>query len=180
MILKVARMGHPILRERALEVAPEQIVEPAFQKLIDDMIETMAEYDGAGLAAPQVHVAQRLVMFHLDSNPRYPQADPVPLTIAVNPVITPLTNELQGMWEGCLSVPGLRGYVERPARVRFEALDRYGQRMEEELEGFAAVVIQHECDHLDGRLFIDRITDTTRLAFQREFERYHLAPATVA
>lgn len=176
MILKIANMGHPVLRQIAAPVSDAERASEGFQTLIDDMIETMHEYDGAGLAAPQVHVSKRLAIFGIDRNPRYPDAESLPLCIAINPLITPLTTQTQGMWEGCLSVPGMRGYVERPSHIRFQATDRDGNTIDMELDGFAAVVTQHECDHLDGKLYIDRLADTKQLAFQKEFERYHLAP----
>ncbi len=173
-ILKIAELGNPVLRKRAAEVDSHDISSPQMQSLIDDMIETMHEYEGAGLAAPQVHCSQRVVVFESQDNPRYPAASDIPLTVAINPEIEVLTSDLEGMWEGCLSVPGLRAYVERPGRIRFSALDRRGERFEQELEGFSAVVTQHECDHLDGLLFIDRIECKEKLAFLPEYRKYHL------
>jgi len=173
-ILKVAQMGNPVLRKRASDVDSNEIASSETQLLIDDMIETMYEYEGAGLAAPQVHVSRRVVVFEVNNNSRYPDAPNIPLTIAINPEIEVLSDELLGNWEGCLSIPGLRGFVERPSRVKFRALDRYGDIFEQELEGFSAVVIQHECDHLDGSLFIDRIEDRDKLAFMPEYNKYHL------
>ncbi len=169
-LLNVARMGNPILRQKAEEVAPARIAEPEFQDFLDSMILTMHEYDGVGLAAPQVHQSVRVVVLHEDAG--IANEGEEPLTVLINPRITALTKERSSMWEGCLSVPGLRGKVSRPNRVRLLALDRSGKKLELELSGFAAIVIQHECDHLDGVLFLDRIENRHELAFEREFERY--------
>lgn len=174
MILKVARLGHPVLRQIAEPVPLDQITTPATQQLIDDMIETMYDYDGAGLAAPQVHVSQQIVVLEVEPNPRRPHAPKIPLTIYINPEITPLTDEMDEDWEGCLSVPGLRGRVPRYIKIRLRAYDRRGKRIDLVAEGFHARVIQHECDHLWGKLYIDRIRDTTSLMFMEEFVKYHL------
>jgi peptide deformylase len=162
-ILRVAQLGHPILRQVAAPVKPEDLSSPEFQRLCDDMLETMDEYDGAGLAAPQVHVSLRVVVCAL-SRER-------PAEFFINPVITPLTDELSASYEGCLSVEGLRGRVERPNHVRVEAFDRDGSAKEYVLKGFPATVIQHECDHLDGVLYIDR-ADPRSLAFLAEYRRH--------
>jgi peptide deformylase len=169
-LLKIARMGHPVLREKAVAVGPEEIARPEFQDFIDSMIATMREYEGVGLAAPQVHVSRRIVVFHegaglVDENDE-------PITALINPEITPIGDDLAAMWEGCLSVPGLRGRVTRPAAIRIRALDRNGSELDLELEDFDAVVAQHECDHLDGILYVDRLDSTTQLAFDKEFERF--------
>src|SRR5262245_63568645 len=129
-IRKVARLGHPVLRRIADPVSPEAIRAPEIQQLIDDMLETMAEYDGAGLAAPQVHVSRRIVIYGVEQNPRYPDAEAVPLTALVNPVVTPLTRDEEEDWEGCLSVPGLRGRVPRVTAVRVRALGRAGKPLD--------------------------------------------------
>ena len=172
MILKVARMGNPILRQEAEPIAPEDIPSPEIQNFIDDMIETMYEYDGAGLAAPQVHVSLQVVVMEVGPNPRYPHAPEIPLTVYINPEITPLTEEMDEDWEGCLSVPGLRGRVPRYTRIRLRAYDRDGNRVDFEAEGFHARVIQHECDHLWGKLYIDQVQDTSSLTFMEEFMKY--------
>lgn len=174
MILKVARMGHPVLRQVAEPVPPEQITTPQIQQLIDNMIETMYDYDGAGLAAPQVHVSKQIVVLEVSYNPRYPHAPEIPLTVYINPEITPLTDEMDEDWEGCLSVPGLRGRVPRHVKIRLRAYGRNGNRVDLVLEGFHARVIQHECDHLWGKLYIDRVRDTTSLMFMEEYMKYHL------
>lgn len=173
-IRKVAVMGHPILRQIAKEVPPEAIQTPEIQGLIEDMIETMREYDGVGLAAPQVYESLQIAVMEIDSgNPRYATATNTPVTVFINPKITPLTEETTGMWEGCLSVPGLRGLVYRPSKILLEALDRDGKPIKKEWDGFPAVAIQHETDHLFGKLYIDRIEDTTQLAFNDEYRKYH-------
>jgi len=174
-ILKVARLGHPILRQTAEPVSPEAICAPEIQRLIDDMFETMDEYDGAGLAAPQVHVSRRVVIYGVEANPRYPDAEPVPPTVLVNPRITALTQEEDEDWEGCLSVPDLRGRVQRVTRVHVEAYARDGKPLRFTAEGFHARVVQHECDHLDGKVFLDRMRSFESLSFLPEFHRYWLS-----
>ena len=170
-ILKVARLGHPVLRRVAEPLTRGQIRSTEVQRLIDDMIETMREYDGVGLAAPQVHAAQRLVVVEVPASSDGARSA-LPLTVLANPVLTPLGAERAEDWEGCLSLPDLRGRVPRFARVRVEAFDRQGRPLSLDLEGFSARVVQHECDHLDGVLFPDRMTDLKSLSFQREFERF--------
>lgn len=162
-ILRVAQMGHPVLRLVAQPVDPDDVGTEDFQRFLDDLLETMEEYDGAGLAAPQVHTSIRVVVLTLD-----PSYGP---EFLINPEITPLSDDTTRSVEGCLSVHRLRGVVERPARIRLEALDRYGERKLYELEGFPAVVAQHECDHLDGVLYVDRV-DPLTLAFLDEFNRF--------
>lgn len=173
-ILKVARLGTPILREVAAAIPVDDIPSADIQSLIDDMLETMRDYCGAGLAAPQVHRGLRLVVFEVGSNPRYPDATPVPLTIAINPEITILDSTPMGCWEGCLSVPGLRGYVERPGRIKLSAMDRKGQPFTMVLDGFAATVAQHECDHLDGKVYLDAMQNNATLGFVEELSRYDI------
>ena len=179
-VLKVAHLGHPILRKIAEPVPPEAIGAPEIQRLIHDMLETMADHDGAGLAAPQVHVSRRVVVYGVETNPRYPDAEAVPLTILINPKITPVGDAQDEDWEGCLSVPDLRGMVPRFTRVRVEALGRDGRRMRFEARDFHARVVQHECDHLDGRVYLDRMRSMETLTFVPEFERYWLAPRVPA
>jgi peptide deformylase len=174
MILKVAQLGHPILREIAKPVSVEKISSDEIQSLINDMIETMREYDGVGLAAPQVHVGLQIAVMEINDNSRYPEAASVPVTVFINPVITPLTTDTIEIWEGCLSVAGLRGAVERPSKIRLQALDRNGSAVDQIYEGFPAVAIQHETDHLFGKVFLDRMKDMSRLAFVNEFRKYHL------
>ncbi len=168
-------MGHPILRVVAKKLSEKEIHSELTQNLIDDMIETMREYDGVGLAAPQVHQSLQIAVMEITSdNPRYPDEESVPTTVIINPIITPLTEETLGIWEGCLSVRGLRGLVYRPKHIRLEALDRKGKKWTKEYKGFPAVAVQHETDHLFGKLFLDRITDFSKLAFMEEFKKYHL------
>jgi peptide deformylase len=178
MILKVAHLGHPILREVAEPVPPEGVGSPEIQGLIDDMLETMEDEDGAGLAAPQVHVSKRVVIYGVESNPRYPDAENVPLTVLVNPRLTPLTEEQEEDWEGCLSVPNLRGRVPRFTRLQVEAYGRDGAPLRFEAEGFHARVVQHECDHLDGKVYLDRMRSMESLTFLPEFHRYWLRKGT--
>lgn len=171
-ILKVAHMGHPVLRQRAAEVDPAELATPAFQQLLDDLVDTMREYDGVGIAAPQVHVGKRAAVMEVKGNPRYPQLPDYPLTWFVNPVVTLLTDEEFDMWEGCLSVPDVRGKVPRRKRVRVDAVDRQGTPFSMEAEGVFAAIVQHELDHLDGKLFVDRVRDTSTLTFLKEYNRY--------
>lgn len=168
-ILKVARMGHPVLREKCLPIDPKAITGPEVQGLIRDMYQTMAEYNGVGLAAPQVHQPVRLVICGGDADE---QGRPS-FRVLINPEVTHADPEDRlGMYEGCLSIPGLRGWVERPAAVTVKAWNERGERIEFSLDGFPAVVIQHECDHLDGVLYVDRIEDMTRFAYEEEAERF--------
>lgn len=171
MILKVARIGHPVVRAAAREVAPGRIASPELQRLIDDMVETMYEYEGVGLAAPQVHVGLRLAVLEVPASERRSRRA-LPLTVLINPRVTPLGEETETGWEGCLSIPDLRGEVPRFARLRLAALDRHGEPFEIEAEGFPARVIQHECDHLEGRVYLDRMDGLRSLSFLAEFERH--------
>jgi peptide deformylase len=173
-ILKVARLGHPVLREPAKPVLPEQIRTPEIQRFIDDMVETMREYDGAGLAANQVHALRQIAVIEVQKNPRYPDAPEVPLTVVINPVVTPLTEEREDGWEGCLSVPDMRGVVPRYTSVRLECLDREGNRVDLVAKDFFARVIQHETDHLNGIVYVDRIADMRTLSHIAEWNRYWL------
>jgi peptide deformylase len=167
-ILKIARMGHPVLGRRADPVANPRA--PEIRRLVADMIETMQDANAAGLAAPQVHVPLRLVIFHAPAA-RAGVAGAVPLTVLVNPEITPLDDEVQVGYEGCLSLPDLTGAVPRFARIRYRGLDGEGNPLEREAEGFHARVVQHECDHLDGILYPARMTDLSRFGFVEEVRR---------
>lgn len=162
----VLRMGHPVLRQVARPVA--EFNTPELDALIRDMFDTMAAYKGAGLAAPQIGVGLRVVIFGVDTNPRYPDADPVPTTVLINPEIDILSERTESDWEGCLSVPGLRGLVPRYVRLRYAGHDQYGTRFEREVEGFHARVVQHEVDHLDGILYPQRMRDLGTLGFEAE------------
>lgn len=154
----VLTIGDPRLRQVSAPV--ERFDDPALPALLDDLRDTMAARDGAGLAAPQIGVPLRVVIFGITSNPRYPEAPPIPETVLINPVLTPLGDELDDdAWEGCLSVPGWRARVPRWRRLRYRAFDPQGRAFEREVEGFHARVVQHECDHLDGVLFPDRVPE---------------------
>jgi peptide deformylase len=166
MIRDVLRMGDPRLLARSQEV--ERADSPEIAALLVDMLDTMRAQNGAGLAAPQIGVGLRVVIFGVERNPRYPDAEPVPYTEIINPVITPLTDAMEEGWEGCLSVPGLRGVVPRHARIRYRGLDPRGRVIDREAEGFHARVVQHECDHLDGILYPMRIRDFTQFGFTEE------------
>lgn len=179
-IRKIAQLGHPVLRRRAEEVPVAEIGSPRIQTLIEDMIETMRDADGAGIAAPQVHESLRISVIEVNGNPRYPDFPGIPLTILVNPVLEPLVSSPQGsladedaivMYEGCLSVTGIRGRVRRPRKVRVRALDRKGAPLDFVWEGVPAAVVQHETDHLDGIVFVDR-ADPRTLTFLKEYERW--------
>lgn len=156
-------MGDARLLQRAEEVV--QFDTPELRALITDMEETMHDLDGAGLAAPQIGVGLRVVIFGFEANPRYPDAGSVPYTVLINPVLTPLSEEIQEGWEGCLSVPGLRGLVPRWQHLRYQGFDLYGNAIDRTVEGFHARVVQHETDHLDGILYPMRMRDLTRLGF---------------
>jgi peptide deformylase len=176
-ILKVARLGHPVLRQVAAKVPVGAIRAPETQRLIDDMVETMREYNGAGLAAPQVHVLKQIAVIEVHGNPRYPDAPSIPLTVLINPVVTPLTEETEEGWEGCLSVPDMRGIVPRFTAVRLEGYDREGKRMDVVAKEFFARVIQHETDHLNGIVYLDRMKDFRTLTHLAEWNRFWLGNA---
>ena len=162
-VREILKMGDPRLLRVAQPV--REFGTPALQALITDMFDTMAAAQGAGLAAPQIGVDLQVVIFGFERNERYPERPAVPVTVLLNPAITPLSQEMVDGWEGCLSVPGLRGKVPRHARVRYQGQDALGQAIEREVDGFHAVVVQHECDHLIGRLYPTRMTDLTQLGF---------------
>ena len=159
----VLKMGDPRLLETARPVTAFATAE--LDALVDDLMDTMQAEDGAGLAAPQIGVALRVVVFGFESNARYPDAESVPQTVLINPVIVPLSDEREADWEGCLSVPGLRGVVPRYAHIRYSGLDPHGVAIEREAHGFHARVVQHECDHLDGILYPQRMTDMRLFGF---------------
>ena len=163
MIREVLRMGDPRLLQRSQEVLAFGM--PELETLLKDMRDTMAHLNGAGLAAPQIGVGLRVVIFGVHANPRYPDVEEVPDTVLINPVLTPLGDEMEEGWEGCLSVPGMRGWVPRYTRLKYSGFDERGKRFEREVQGFHARVVQHECDHLDGVLYPMRIRDFTRFGF---------------
>jgi len=170
---RIAQIGHPILREKARNVTREELSTPLIQSLIDDMIETMREASGAGLAANQVHTPLQVCVMEVGDNPRYPYKPKLPLTVLVNPHIVPIGDETFASYEGCLSVPDLRGVVERYVEVRLRAWDREGNDVDQVIKGLTAGTYQHEIDHLDGKLFVDRVTDPTTLCTWAHFKRYH-------
>jgi peptide deformylase len=171
----ILAVGHPVLRERARAVAADEVASAEVQALIDDLIDTMRAANGAGLAANQIGVPRRVAVVEVDHNPRYPYKPPIPLTVLVNPVIEPVDPELVEINEGCLSVPDLRGNVRRHVTVRVRWLDRHGTAHDEVRRGLTAGTFQHECDHLDGVLFLDRVTDPTTFTTWEQFERFHRA-----
>ena len=165
-IRPILRIGDPRLREVSTPV--DEFDTPELHELVHDMFDTMAAADGAGLAAPQIGVLKRVMIFGVDSTPRYPDAEAVPSTVLINPEFTVLDDSVGGLWEGCLSVPGMRGYVERPAHIQYRGFDQYGKSIERDVTGFHAIVFQHEYDHLDGILYPDRLADPALFGFNEE------------
>jgi peptide deformylase len=168
-ILKVAKMGHPVLRTKAQSLSPKEIRSPENQLLIDNMVETMREYDGVGLAGPQVHESKRIFVVEVVETSKRGE---VPLTVLINPIIKPLSNEKALGWEGCLSIPDMRGMVPRYKEIEVSALDGHGKELNFKAKDFFAVVIQHETDHLDGILFLDRMQDFSTLTYLNEYAKY--------
>jgi peptide deformylase len=171
----IVTVGHPVLRERAREITVEELASPAMQGIIDDLIDTMRHANGAGIAANQIGEPVRITTIEVNDNPRYPYKPRIPLTVVVNPIIEPLDDEMIDINEGCLSVPNLRGTVSRHVNVRVRWLDRDGVPHDEIKRGLTAGTFQHECDHLDGKLFLDRVTDPTTFTTWEQFERFHRA-----
>jgi peptide deformylase len=171
-VRKIASIGHPVLRQRAREVTREQLDDAGVQRIIDDLVETMRDANGAGIAANQAHEPIRICVVEISNNPRYPYKPNWPLTILVNPVVEATTVETFLNFEGCLSVPNLRGKVPRFTSVRVRAWDRAGRDLDFEVRGLTAGTFQHEVDHLDGKLFVDRVVDTGTLCTLTEFERF--------
>lgn len=170
----VIRMGHPNLRVPAAPYPPENLGSAAFSELISDMRETLHAYGGIGLAAPQIDVGLRIVVIEIENtSTRYGEIEYTPFEVYINPVITPLEDETAGYWEGCLSVPGMMGFVERPQHIRVDYLTPEGLDKSKEAHGFLATVFQHEFDHLDGVLYVDRIKDMSLLSFEEEFVQFH-------
>lgn len=168
-VREVLRMGNPLLPQVSEPV--KEFGSPELDDLIEDLFDTMAAQNGAGLAAPQIGVLKRVVVFGVQKNPRYPDVEEVPTTILINPLVQPLGRRMEEDWEGCLSVPGLRGLVPRYTHVRYSGYDRHGNRIEREASGFHARVVQHECDHLDGILYPRRIRDLRMFGFEPELFR---------
>lgn len=174
-VLPILTVGDPRLRERSRELTKDELLAPETQTFIDDLIETMRHASGAGLAAPQVGQGVRIAAIEVGKNPRYPYKPPIPLTVLVNPVLEALPGETFDNYEGCLSVPGLRGVVARATRLRVTAWDRHGAPIDRVVEGLSAGTFQHECDHLDGVLFLDRVTDPRTFTTWESFEAHHRA-----
>ncbi len=172
-VREIITVGHPVLRERAREVDADELASPEIQQLIDDLIDTMRHANGAGIAANQIGVPVRITTIEVNDNPRYPYKPCIPLTVVINPVIGALDDEMVEINEGCLSVPNLRGNVHRHVNVRVRYLDRDGVAHDEVRRGLTAGTFQHECDHLDGVLFLDRVTDPTTFTTWEQFERFH-------
>ncbi|MDH4126414.1 MAG: peptide deformylase [Gammaproteobacteria bacterium] len=165
-VRNILRIGDPRLREVSKPV--ELFDTPELHELIDDMFDTMAAADGAGLAAPQIGELQRIMIFGVQQNPRYPDAEEVPMTVLINPEYSVISDAVLGSWEGCLSVPDMRGYVERQARIKYRGYDQFGMLVEREADGFHAIVFQHEYDHLDGILYPDRLNDRSLFGYTEE------------
>lgn len=179
MIRPICRMGNPILRKKAEKISKDYLMSDEFAQLLLDMQESMKHYGGIGIAAPQIGVDLQVAIIELQGTNRYGEEINLPLTAFVNPEIFYLTDEQQGFWEGCLSVPGLRGFVERPNKVKVKYLNHKGEEQELIAEGFLATVLQHELDHLHGVLYIDRIKDPRLLSYQEEFDQFHLDQKTI-
>lgn len=180
MIRPLLRMGHPLLRQEARPLSREEILSPSFQDLLQDMRESMEHHGGIGLAAPQIGESIQLAVIELEGGVnRYGSDEGLGFTVFINPQFEILDAKLQGFWEGCLSVPGLRGFVERPRQLRVRYLNEKAEPQEMLVQDFLATVVQHELDHLWGKLYIDRITDTRLLAFQEEFMQFHSTSPTM-
>jgi peptide deformylase len=169
----IVTVGHPVLRERTADVDPAAVAGTEIRGLIADLIDTMRDANGAGIAANQIGVPLRVAVIEVDENKRYPYKPPIPLTVIINPRIEPIDDELVEINEGCLSVPNLRGMVHRHVNIRVRSLDEHGQPRDEINRGLTAGTYQHECDHLDGKLFLDRVTDPTTFTTWEQFERFH-------
>ncbi|MFP5385856.1 MAG: peptide deformylase [Bacteriovoracia bacterium] len=172
MVRPICRMGNPILRKKAEIIPKDFLLSDEFGQLMSHMLDSMKHYGGIGIAAPQIGVDRQVAIIELMGFNRYGEEVNLPLTVFINPKISYLTEERQGFWEGCLSVPGLRGFVERPKKVKVEYLDKEGKEQVIVAEGFLATVLQHELDHLEGILYIDRIKDSKLISYQEEFEEF--------
>lgn len=180
-VLKVAKLGNPVLRQVAKQVDLKELADQQgeLQDLVDDMIDTMREEGGVGLAAPQVNRSLQIVVLEYESNKRYPGESPIPVTALINPVLSDYSEENSLEWESCLSLIDFRGLVRRSKSVTLNAYDREGNKIEKRATDFEAVVLQHEIDHLNGKVFLDRMEDMTQLAYQEEFEEFWIKKDTV-
>ena len=172
-VRKIIKMGHPTLRQRAKSLQKRDLAKARFKNLLSDMVDTLRDYGGVGLAAPQIDESLRVVIIEIrDTNLRYGVQKLFPLTVFVNPEIELIDSQTAGFWEGCLSIPGIRGYVERPQNISVSFIDELGERVTLDLHGFPATVLQHELDHLDGVLYVDRMKDLRSLSFEDEWTRH--------
>jgi len=174
-VREILHVGNPLLRERSREITRDELASPEMQQLIDDLVDTMHDANGAGIAAPQIGELVRIATIEVNHNPRYPYKPPIPLTVVVNPTIEFLDDELVEINEGCLSVPNMRGNVMRHVNIRVRYWDREGNEHDEVKRGLTAGTFQHELDHLDGLLFLDRVADTRTLTTWEQFEKFHRA-----
>lgn len=173
-ILKIAQIGHPVLRQPATALSLDEIRSDSIQRLIDDMVETMRDANGAGIAANQVFQPVKICIVEVrGNNPRYPYKPPIPLTVLINPVIVPVGTDVFSNFEGCLSVPNIRGIVQRSSHIKMSFQDRTGKHYTADVEGISAGTFQHECDHLDGKLFVDRVFDPSSLCSWENFDRFY-------
>lgn len=172
-MIEIIKMGHPLLKEKALVIEKDRIDSEDFKKFVDELTETMRASKGVGIAATQVGVMERVFLLEVKNNKRYPNQENTPLYIIINPKITSFSDEKVEGWEGCLSIPGIRGMVERSKSIIMEYTDMDGKTVEKEFNDFPAVIVQHELDHLDGILFTERMTDMKKLSFLDEYEKYH-------
>ena len=172
-LLKIAHIGHPVLREPTATLSKDELASDAIQTFIDDLIETKRDANGAGLAANQVHRSVRICAVEVADNPRYPYKPNVPLTVVVNPIVDPVGDRMFDNYEGCLSVPNLRGMVPRYCEIRLRGLDRHGNAIDRQIRGLTAGTFQHEIDHLDGKLFVDRVVDSHTLCTWDQYKRHH-------
>jgi peptide deformylase len=176
-VQEIVRLGHPVLRQLAAPFPVEEIQTTEFDQLVEDLRDTLADSGGIGLAAPQIAVSTQVAVIEI-TNPktRYGEIETLPFSVFVNPVISVLNPEVAGYWEGCLSVPGMMGFVERPQHIRIDYLDEQGVAKSMELKGFLATVFQHEFDHLYGHLYVDKLKDPALFCFEAEYSKYHTSP----
>ena len=167
-VRQILKAGNPVLRKKSADITEDEVFTKDFKKLLKDMFDTMRHYDGVGLAAPQIGILKNLVVIGHGKNERYPDEDSLPDQVIINPVIRPVATDVAGMWEGCLSVPGMRGYVERPSAIEMEWYNEKFEKQKDVFSDFRAIVYQHECDHLNGILYIDELKSTSMFGFNEE------------